>query len=88
MRAALAGLCLALAGCSTTQIYPTLQEQRISLSPGNLEAAGLVFITPDGSIAWEGVQEMRVSEDTTTEEPVMQRMVLERTARDLIARLP
>ena len=208
MKAALLGLCLALAGCSTTQIYPTLQEQRISLSPGDLEAAGLAFITPstvtgqeqekqavalafadtlkrvrpqlrvvtlaetlgavnkagladaykrmyddyrdtglfsgevlrrvgaatgsryiaqlklqrfeqgakdrfglfgirimetkfahlrlflqvwdsaDGSIAWEGVQEMRVSEDTTTEAPVMQRTVLERTARDLIARLP
>ncbi len=208
MRQALALLCLALAGCSTTQIYPTLQEQRISLRPGELEAAGLAFITPstvtgqeqekqavalsfaevtkrerpavgvttlaetlgavnkagladtyrrmyddyrdtglfsadalrrvgaatgrryiaqlklqrfeqgakerfgmlgiriietqyahlrlflqvwdsaDGSIAWEGVQEMRVSEDTLTEEPVMQRTILERTARDLVARLP
>ena len=208
MRAALAVCCLALAGCSTTQIYPTLQEQTISLRPGDLEAAGLAFITPstvtgqeqekqavalsfadvlkqdrprirvttlaetlgavnkagladaykrmyddyrdtglfsgdvlrrvgaatdsryiaqlklqrfeqgakdrfgifgvrivetkfahvrlflqvwdsaDGSIAWEGVQEMRISEDTASEEPVMQRTVLERTARDLIARLP
>ena len=208
MRVLAAVLCLALAGCSTTQIYPTLQEQRISLSPGDLEAAGLAFITPStvtgqeqekqavalafadtlkrerprtrvvtlaetlgavnkagladaykkmyddyrdtglfsgdvlkgvgaatgvryiaqlklqrfeqgakerfglfgirivetkyahirlflqvwdsqsGSIAWEGVQEMRQSHDTTSEEPVMQSTVLERTARDLIARLP
>jgi len=208
MRSVLAVLCLALAGCSTTQIYPTLQEQTISLRPGELEAAGLAFITPstvtgqeqekqavalsfaevvkrerpalrvttlaetlgavnkagladaykrmyddyrdtglfsgevlkrvgvatgaryiaqlklqrfeqgakdrfgilgvrivetkyahlrlflqiwdsaDGSIAWEGVQEIRISEDTATEEPVMQRTVLERTARDLVARLP
>jgi len=208
MRRALALLCLALAGCSTTQIYPTLQEQSISLRPGDLEAAGVAFITPStvtgqeqekqavalafadvlkhdrpgirvstlaetlgavnkagladsyrrmyddqrdtslfsgdmlkhvgtatgaryiaqlklqrfeqgakdrfgifglrvvetkyahirlflqvwdsqtGGIAWEGVQEMRHSHDTTSEEPVMQRTVLERTARDLVARLP
>lgn len=208
MRRALALFCLALAGCSTTQSYPSLQEQRISLRPGELEAAGLAFVTPstvtgqeqekqavalsfaevtrrarpavgvttlaetlgavnraglaeiykrmyddyrdtglfpadalrrvgaatgrryiaqlklqrfeqgakdrfgmlgfriietqyahlrlflqvwdsvDGSIAWEGVQEMRMAEDTLTEEPVMQRRILERTARDLVARLP
>jgi hypothetical protein len=208
MRGVLAVLCLALAGCSTMQIYPTLQEQRISLRPGDLETAGLAFITPstvtgqeqekqavalsfadtmkrerpalrvttlaetlgavnkaglsdayrkmyddyrdtglfdaavlkrvgaatgaryiaqlklqrfeqgakdrfgllgirivetkfahlrlflqvwdsaDGSIAWEGVQELRVSQDTATEEPVMLHTVLERTARDLVARLP
>ncbi len=208
MRQSLAVLCLALAGCSTTQIYPTLQEQRISLRAGDLEAAGLAFITPstvtgqeqekqavalsfadimkrerpavrvttlaetlgavnkagladtyrkmyddyrdtglfdgavlkrvgaatgaryiaqlklqrfeqgakdrfglfgmrivetkyahlrlflqvwdsaDGSIAWEGVLELRIAQDTMTEEPVMQRTILERTARDLVARLP
>jgi len=208
MRAALAVLCLALAGCYGTQIYPTLQEQRISLSPGDLEAGGVAFITPstvtgqeqetqglalifadvlkqarpglrvvtlaetlgavnragladaykhmyndyrdtglfsaqvlrkvggatgarymaqlklqgfeqgsrdrfgilgirivetkyahirlflqvwdsrESTIAWEGMQEMRQSSDTMTEEPVMLRTVLERTARDLIARLP
>ncbi len=208
MRALLAALGLALAGCSTVQVFPTLQEQIISLRPGDLEAAGLAFITPStvtgqeqekqavalafadvlkqdrprirvstlaetlgavnkagladaykkmyddyrdtsllsgdvlkgvgaatgvryiaqlklqrfeqgakdrfglfgirvvetkyahirlflqvwdsqsGGIAWEGVQEMRHSHDTVTEEPVMQRTVLERTARDLIARLP
>jgi hypothetical protein len=208
MRAALALLCLALAGCYGTQIYPTLQEQRISLSPGDLEAGGVAFITPstvtgqeqetqglalifadvlkqarpglrvvtlaetlgavnragladaykhmyndyrdtglfsaqvlrkvggatgarymaqlklqgfeqgsrdrfgilgirivetkyahirlflqvwdsrESTIAWEGMQEMRQSSDTMTEEPVMLRAVLERTARDLIARLP
>jgi hypothetical protein len=208
MRGALAVLCLALAGCANTQIYPTLQEQRISLSPGDLEAGGVAFITPstvtgqeqetqgvaltfaqvlkaerpalrvvtlaetlgavnraglaeaykqmyndyrdtglfsgevlrkvggatgaryvvqlklqrfeqgsrdrfgvlgirivetkyahirlflqvwdsrDSTIAWEGMQEMRHAHDTLTEEPIMQRTVLERTARDLIARLP
>lgn len=201
-------LCLALAGCYGTQIYPTLQEQRISLARGDLEAGGVAFITPstvtgqeqetqavalvfadvlkrerpglrvvtlaealgainraglaedykrmyndyrdtglfsgkvlgklagatgaryvaqlklqgfeqgsrerfgllgirivetkyahirlflqiwdsrESTIAWEGMQEMRQAADTMTEEPVMLRTVLERTARDLIARLP
>jgi hypothetical protein len=208
MRAALAALCLALAGCYGTQIYPVLQEQRISLARGDLEAGGVAFITPstvtgqeqetqavalvfadvlkrerpglrvvtlaetlgainradladaykrmyndyrdtglfsgtvlrqiagatearylaqlklqgfeqgsrdrfgilgirivetkyahirlflqiwdsrESTIAWEGMQELRQASDTTTEEPVMLRTVLERTARDLIARLP
>jgi DUF971 family protein len=208
MRALLAVFCLALAGCSTTQTYPTLQVQVISLRAGDLESAGLAFITPStvtgqeqekqaialgfadvlkrerkdlrvitlaetlgavnkagfadayrkmyddyrdtglfpadalrrvgqaagarylaqlklqgfeqgtrdrfgilgirmietkyahirlflqiwdsetGAIAWEGVQELRHSHDTFSEQPVMQRTVLERTARDLVARLP
>ena len=204
----LAALIFALAGCQSTQIYPSLQEHRISLRPGDLEASGIAFITPstvtgqeqekqavaftfadvikrdrqglrvvtlaetlsainkagladaykrmyddyrdtgllsrdvlkqigaatgarylaqlklqgfgqgakerfgalgfrivetqyahvrlffqiwdssDGSIAWEGMQEMRISQDTVTEEPVMLRTVLERTAQDLIAKMP
>jgi len=204
----LAALIFALAGCQSTQIYPSLQEHRISLRPGDLEASGIAFITPstvtgqeqekqavaftfadvikrdrqglrvvtlaetlsainkagladaykrmyddyrdtgllsrdvlkqigaatgarylaqlklqgfgqgakerfgalgfrivetqyahvrlffqiwdssDGSIAWEGMQEMRISQDTMTEEPVMLRTVLERTAHDLIAKMP
>jgi hypothetical protein len=208
MRRALAALALALAGCSGTQIYPTLQEQRISLAEGQLEAGGIAFTTPstvtgqeqetqsvalvfaevlkrerpalrvvtlaetlgavnkagladaykhmyndyrdtglfsgdvlrkvgvatgaryaaqlklqgfeqgakdrfgilgfrivetkyahvrlflqvwdtrDGTIAWEGMQELRYSRESTTEKPVMQRTVLELAAQDLIARLP
>lgn len=208
MRLALAACCLALAGCAGTQIFPSLQEQGVSLAPGHLEAGGVAFITPstvtgqeqetqavalifadvlkrersslrvltlaetlgavnraglvdaykqlyndyrdtglfsgeilrklggatgarymvqlklqgfeqgsrdrfgilgirivetkyahirlflqvwdsrDSTIVWEGMQEMRHSTDTMTEEPVMLRTVLERTARDLIARLP
>ncbi|MDH4093482.1 MAG: hypothetical protein OEV81_01715 [Betaproteobacteria bacterium] len=208
MKAALAAACLALAGCGSTQIYPTVQVQLISLAPGELDKGGVAFITPstvtgqeqetqavaltfadvlkrerpalrvvtlaetlgainragladaykrmyndyrdtglfsgdvlrkvsgatgaryavqlklqrfeqgsrerfglfgirivetkyahvrlflqvwdcrDSTIVWEGMQEMRHAHDTMTEEPVMQRTVLERTARDLIARLP
>jgi len=47
-----------------------------------------VWDSSDGSIAWESMQEMRVSHETVTERPVMQRAVLERTAHELIAKLP
>ena len=47
-----------------------------------------IWDTADGSIAWEAMQEMRVAHETVTEEPVMQRAVLERTAHDLITKLP
>lgn len=208
VRGALAALALAVAGCSGTQIYPALQEQRISLAAGQLESGGLAFTTPstvtgqehetqsvalvfaevlkrerpalrvvtlaetlgavnkagladaykrmyndyrdtglfsgavlrrvaaatgaryvaqlklqgfeqgakdrfgifgfrivetkfahvrlflqlwdtlDGTIAWEGMHELRYSRETTTEKPVMQSTVLELAAQDLIARLP
>ena len=205
---ALMAVFLALSGCQGTQVYPSLQQQLLSLRPGDLEASGLAFITPstvtgqeqekqavaltfadvikrerqklrvvtlaetlgainkagladdykrmyddyrdtgllardilqrvgaatgtrylvqlklqgfgqgskerfgflglrivetqyahvrlffqiwdsrDGTIVWEAMQEMRISQETTTEEPVMQRAVLERTAHDLISKLP
>lgn len=44
--------------------------------------------TRDGSIAWEGMQELRISLDSTRDAPVMLRELLQRSARDLIARLP
>jgi len=47
-----------------------------------------VWDSRESTVAWEGMQEMRQSSDTLTEEPVMLHTVLERTARDLIARLP
>ncbi len=42
----------------------------------------------DGSIAWEAMQELRIARESTTEEPLMLRQTLERSARELIARLP
>jgi len=207
-RGALAAFILALAGCQLTQTWPSMQQQLVSLRPGDLEASGLAFITPstvtgqeqekqavaltfaqvikderpglrvvtlaetlgavnkagladdykrmyddyrdtglltrevlrrvgaatgtrylaqlklqgfaqgskerfgifgfrivetqyahvrlffqiwdtsDGSIAWEAMQEMRVAHETLTERPVMQHEVLERTAHDLITKLP
>ena len=208
MRRAVGALALALSGCVGTQIFPIQQEQVISLRPGDLEAAGIAFITPatvtgqeqekqavaltfaevlkrerprvqvttlaetlsavnkagladaykrmydesrdtglfasdvlrrvgaatgaryiahlklqgfgqgsksrfgvlglrlvetqfadvriffqiwdsrDGAIAWEGLQELRIANDSPTEEPVTLRSLLERTAHDLIAKVP
>ena len=42
----------------------------------------------DGTIAWEGMQELRIAMDSTSEEPVTLRDLLERSAHDLVARLP
>ncbi|MEW5709281.1 MAG: hypothetical protein AB1830_10320 [Pseudomonadota bacterium] len=47
-----------------------------------------VWYSQDGSIVWEGTQELRYAQDTGTEAPVTFRTVIERTAQDLIARLP
>lgn len=47
-----------------------------------------IWDSRDGTIAWEAMQELRISLDSTSEEPVMLRELLERSARDLVARLP
>ena len=47
-----------------------------------------VWDSRDGTIAWEAMQELRVARESTSEEPFMLRGVLERSARDVIARLP
>ena len=47
-----------------------------------------IWDSSDGTIAWEGTEEMRISLDSVKEEPVMLRTVLERSAHDLVAKLP
>jgi len=47
-----------------------------------------IWDSRDGSIAWEGMQELRIAMDTTKESPVTLRELLERSAHDLIAKLP
>jgi hypothetical protein len=47
-----------------------------------------IWDSRDGSIAWEAMQELRISLDTTSDEPVVLRELLERSARDLVAKLP
>ena len=41
-----------------------------------------------GSIAWEGLQELRIAVETTSEEPITLQALLERSAHDLVAKLP
>jgi hypothetical protein len=47
-----------------------------------------VWDSLDGSIAWEAMQELRISLDTTSDQPVMLRELLKKSAHDLVARLP
>jgi hypothetical protein len=47
-----------------------------------------VWDTRRGAIAWEGLQELRIAVDTTSEQPVTLHTLLERAAHDLVARLP
>ena len=47
-----------------------------------------IWDSNNGTIAWEGTDEMRMSLDPVKEEPVTMRTMLEHTARDLIAKLP
>ena len=47
-----------------------------------------IWDSRDGSIAWEGMQELRIAMDTTKETPVTLRELLERSAQDLVAKLP
>ena len=47
-----------------------------------------IWDTRDGSIAWEAMQELRITRESTTEEPLMLRRLVERSARELIAKLP
>ena len=47
-----------------------------------------IWDSRDGSIAWEAMEELRIAMDTTREQPIMLRTLLERSAQDLIAKLP
>jgi hypothetical protein len=47
-----------------------------------------IWDSQEGTIAWEGMQEMFYATDRFTEKPVTIRMAIEHTAEDLIARLP
>lgn len=47
-----------------------------------------IWDSRDGSIAWEAMHELRMSRESTTEEPLMLRRVLEHSAKQVIDRLP
>jgi hypothetical protein len=47
-----------------------------------------IWDSSDGTIAWEGTEEMTYSWDTGSEKPVTFRAIVEKTAQNLISRLP
>ncbi|HSO07748.1 MAG TPA: hypothetical protein VLW45_10930 [Pelomicrobium sp.] len=47
-----------------------------------------IWDTDSGTIAWEGIEELRISTETWSEEQVTLTRVMERAAEDLIAKLP
>ena len=55
---------------------------------GDLRVYFQVWDSQDGTIVWEGMQELRIAMDSTTDEPVTLRDLVERSARDIVAKLP
>ena len=53
IRSALIACALALGGCAIPQSFPATQQQRLTLSPGDLEAHGVAFITPSTATGQE-----------------------------------
>ena len=47
-----------------------------------------IWDTTDGTIVWEGVQELNYSEEALSEKTITLRLVVEKAAHELIARLP
>jgi len=47
-----------------------------------------IWNTLDGSIAWEGSQEIHYARDTMTERQVTQKTIVEKAAHDIIVKLP
>ncbi len=47
-----------------------------------------IWNSADGTIVWEGVEELNYAADTITEDPITLREILEVAAEDLISRLP
>ena len=68
--------------------WGTLGLRIIDTHIGDVRLLFQIWDASNGTIAWEGIQEMRISRDSWTDEPVMLRVLLERAASELIARLP
>ncbi|MGA3208987.1 MAG: hypothetical protein ABSE05_14360 [Syntrophales bacterium] len=47
-----------------------------------------IWNTQDGSIAWEGVQEIHYAIDRVTEKPVTQKTIIEKAAHAIVSKLP
>ena len=47
-----------------------------------------IWNTQDGTIAWEGSQEIHYAIDRVSEKPVTQRVIIEKAAHDIVSKLP
>ncbi|MGZ6225773.1 MAG: hypothetical protein ACXWMH_09750, partial [Syntrophales bacterium] len=47
-----------------------------------------IWNTQDGTIVWEGSQEIHYAIDRVSEKPVAQRVIIEKAAHDIISKLP
>ena len=47
-----------------------------------------IWDTSDGTISWEGIQEIHYAIDRVTEKPVTQRVIIEKAARNIVSKLP
>ena len=73
---------------SSKSRFGTLGFRIIETQIGDIRLTFQIWDASNGTIAWEGMQEMRLSRDSVTDEPVMLGGLLERAAADLIAKLP
>jgi hypothetical protein len=55
---------------------------------GDLRLFLQIWDSRDGSIAWEAMEELRIAMETTKEQPIMLRTLLERSAQDLVSKVP
>ena len=55
---------------------------------GDLRVFLQIWDARDGSIVWEATQELRIAMDSTSDEPMTLRALIERSAKDLVAKLP
>ncbi len=60
----------------------------IETKKANLRLTLQVWNSEDGSIAWEGSQELYMAFETIKEDPISFHEIVEASARDLIAKLP
>ena len=68
--------------------WGTLGFRIVETHIGDIRLTFQIWDASNGTIAWEGMQEMRLSRDSVTDAPVMLSGLLERAAGDLIAKLP
>jgi hypothetical protein len=60
----------------------------IQTKEANIRMFFQIWDSSNGTIAWEGTEEMSYSWDTGSEKPVTFRTIVEKTAQNLISRLP